>query len=96
MRGPTTGTEPLGFSSLKYQRFEPEVLSDVSFRGSNLPDRIPDPSASLRTASSQLVDLTGHITREYEHAVAHGGFADVYKGVLNDVPDRPKVCHRRV
>jgi hypothetical protein len=42
-----------------------------------------------------LLDLTGKITREGKHPCAHGGFADVWKGIWRHDSGDYKVSHLR-
>ncbi|KAJ6542835.1 TKL/TKL-ccin protein kinase [Mycena capillaripes] len=52
------------------------------------PTPPPESEAYLEADPAMLLDLTGHIRREGSYPQAHGGFADVWKGVWDRQPDR--------
>ncbi|KAJ7055648.1 TKL/TKL-ccin protein kinase [Mycena amicta] len=48
----------------------------------------PDLTPHVEADQSVLLNLTGQIRKEGHYPQAHGGFADVWKGVWNQQPDR--------
>ncbi|KAJ7619635.1 TKL/TKL-ccin protein kinase [Roridomyces roridus] len=52
------------------------------------PTPPPESEPFVEDDPTALLDLTGQIKREGSYAQAHGGFADVWKGVWNKQPDR--------
>ncbi|KAJ7500959.1 TKL/TKL-ccin protein kinase [Mycena galericulata] len=52
------------------------------------PTPPPDSEPYVEADPSTLLDLTGQVRREGSYPQAHGGFADVWKGVWDRQPDR--------
>ncbi|KAJ7715264.1 TKL/TKL-ccin protein kinase [Mycena metata] len=52
------------------------------------PTPPPDSEPYVEADPATLLDLTGQVRREGGYAQAHGGFADVWKGVWDRQPDR--------
>ncbi|KAJ7278948.1 TKL/TKL-ccin protein kinase [Mycena rebaudengoi] len=67
----------------------PRHLGTNEAVGSDVPPT-PPPESELYVEADPavLLDLTGQVRREGSYAQAHGGFADVWKGVWNRQPDR--------
>ncbi|KAK6977031.1 putative TKL/TKL-ccin protein kinase [Favolaschia claudopus] len=51
------------------------------------PTPPPDSEPYVEADPTTLLDLTGHIRKEGSYPQAHGGFADVWKGVWDRQPD---------
>ncbi|KAJ6501810.1 TKL/TKL-ccin protein kinase [Mycena vulgaris] len=58
----------------------------LGFEGPPTPP--PDSEPYVEADPAMLLDLTGQVQREGNYPQAHGGFADVWKGVWDRQPDR--------
>ncbi|KAJ7731934.1 TKL/TKL-ccin protein kinase [Mycena maculata] len=52
------------------------------------PTPPPESEPYVEADSTALLDLTGHVRRDGSYPQAHGGFADVWRGVWDRQPDR--------